>query len=111
MTPKMALQQSLCVLAISSFRFLPGTRNQNDYEENNNNTKNQKNGYLQCLLGVINFGVLFADSFLSDQNNKTKNKNERENGLGIERINVDVGSCTAISVKNKEHILINWTFK
>ena len=32
--PKMALQQSLCVLAISSFRSLLGTRNQN-YEENN----------------------------------------------------------------------------
>ena len=53
MALKMALQQSLCVLAISSFRSLLGTRNQN-YEENNK--KKQNNGYLQCLVGVINLG-------------------------------------------------------
>ena len=34
------------------------------------------NSHLQCFLGVINFGVLFADASLSDQNNKT-NKGEK----------------------------------
>lgn len=67
------------------------------------------NSYLQCLLGVINFGVLFANAFLSDQNNKTKGKNERNNRLGVKTINVDVGSCTAIWVKNKEHLTRNLT--
>jgi len=28
----------------------------------------------------------------------------------MERSNVDVGSCTAISVNNKEHITKSWTF-
>ena len=84
---------------LSSFRFLFESSNQNQEY----NTKKYENGHLKCLLGVIDFGILFAHSFLSDQNNKTKTKNERNNGLGIEPINIDLGSCTAISLENKEY--------
>ena len=96
MTP----QQPLYMLAISVFRPFGFCLDQ-AIKTKIKIRKKHENGHLQCLLGVINFGVLFADSFLSDQNNKTKTKNEKKNGLGIERTDVVVGSCTTISVNNK----------